>query len=113
MSPIPFEVPPSDWKLWDNKYVAQIKRKFQPNEEMCHILIELKTSNAAYQKVINKLITHHFSQLPPNGIFLDGYSPEYELGYRGGLSIFLFPEAELERLRERKNFLTGEEEENG
>jgi hypothetical protein len=63
---------------------------------VCDVLIDLKNNDHAYRGVINMLIVDYFSKIPPNGLFEKGYSPEYELGCSGGLTIFLFPEAEQE-----------------
>jgi hypothetical protein len=86
-------------------YRKDIGLMFRPALEMCRTLLALKTSNEEYRKVLEKLTIDEFTNLPGNGSFGEGYSPEYELGYRRGLSIFLFPEAELERLEERKRAL--------
>jgi hypothetical protein len=90
-------------------YRDGIGKKFRPAIEMCRTLITLKTNNGEYRNVVDRLTIDEFTNLPGNGSFGDGYSSEYELGYRRGLSIFLFPEAELERLEERKRaLLSGE-----
>jgi hypothetical protein len=86
-------------------YHDVIGKRFRPALEMCRTLIALKTGNDDYRRVVDRLTIDEFTNLPGNGIFGDGYSCEYELGYRRGLSIFLFPEAELERLEERKRAL--------
>jgi hypothetical protein len=79
---------------------------------MCDVPIDLKNRNHAYRKVINTLLVDYFSKIRPNGIFEKGYSPEYELGYRGGLIIFLFPEAEQKRRNECKRAMLREEDDN-
>ena len=86
-------------------YRGEIVKKFRPAEEMCRTLLALKTNNEEYRRVLDRLTIDEFTNLPGNGRFGDGYSCEYEIGYRRGLSIFLFPEAELERLEERKRAL--------
>jgi hypothetical protein len=78
--------------------------------KMWRILIGLKNSNGDYQRVLEKLTINEYTHLPGNGRFGEDYSSEYELGYRQGLSIFLFPESELARLEERKKNLIKEHE---
>jgi hypothetical protein len=86
-------------------YRSDLAKRFRPAMEMCRTLVALKTNNEEYRMVLERLTIDEFTNLPGNGSFGDGYSSEYELGYRRGLSIFLFPEAELERLEERKRAL--------
>jgi hypothetical protein len=86
-------------------YRGKIGKRFRPALEMCRTLIALKAGNEEYQRVVDRLTIDEFTNLPGNGSFGDGYFSEYEPGYRRGLSIFLFPEAELERLEERKGAL--------
>jgi hypothetical protein len=84
------------------EYNACVDRKFQPGIDLYNTLIELKNNNGAYRGVVEKLICDSYSAFPDNGLFSEGYSAEYELGYRRGLSIFLFPEGELQRYEERR-----------
>lgn len=85
-----------------DKHRDKLSHELDDALQQCDVLISAKRANDGYAGVVNRLIIEEYSNLPSNGCFVTGYSPEYELGYRRGLSIFLFPEAEKHRLLSAK-----------